>query len=87
MYVGEEQTDHHTVNLIDINLLTTPFVVYVGEEQAEEEPFLEYLPEHYQIIAPKTGTNGLEASLMLLQESLDSGAALAQFEVTIDSVV
>nr|XP_022305443.1 tyrosine-protein phosphatase non-receptor type 4-like isoform X3 [Crassostrea virginica] len=54
--------------------------VYVGEEQAEEEPFLEYLPEHYQIIAPKTGTNGLEASLMLLQESLDSGAALAQFE-------
>ena len=60
--------------------------MYVGEEQTEEEPFLEYLPEHYQIIAPKTGTNGLEASLMLLQESLDSGAALAQFEVTIDSV-
>ncbi|XP_061186056.1 tyrosine-protein phosphatase non-receptor type 4-like isoform X1 [Saccostrea echinata] len=55
--------------------------VYVGEE-AQEEPNLEYLPENYQIIAPGagTGTNALEASLMLLQESLDSGAALAQFE-------
>lgn len=43
---------------------------------------MEYLPENYQIIAPQgTGTNALEASLMLLQESLDSGAALAQFEV------
>lgn len=54
--------------------------VYVGEE-AQEEPNLEYLPDNYQIIAPQgTGTNALEASLMLLQESLDSGAALAQFE-------
>lgn len=57
------------------------FSVYVGEE-AQEEPNLEYLPDNYQIIAPQgTGTNALEASLMLLQESLDSGAALAQFEV------
>ncbi|XP_056007257.1 tyrosine-protein phosphatase non-receptor type 4-like isoform X3 [Ostrea edulis] len=55
--------------------------VYVGEEGPPEEPNLEYLPENYQIIAPQgTGTNALEASLMLLQESLDSGAALAQFE-------
>lgn len=55
--------------------------MYVGEE-AQEEPNLEYLPDNYQIIAPQgTGTNALEASLMLLQESLDSGAALAQFEV------
>lgn len=54
--------------------------VYVGEE-TQEEPNLEYLPDNYQIIAPQgTGTNALEASLMLLQESLDSGAALAQFE-------
>lgn len=55
--------------------------MYVGEE-TQEEPNLEYLPDNYQIIAPQgTGTNALEASLMLLQESLDSGAALAQFEV------
>ena len=55
------------------------FSVYVGEDQIEE-PAFDYLPETHQITTPG-GANALEASLLLLQESLESGAALAQFEV------
>jgi hypothetical protein len=57
--------------------------VYVGEEQADHDPDLVYLPDSHQITGSLTGANALENSLMLLQESLESAAALAQFEVSI----
>lgn len=54
--------------------------VYVGEDQSEEPDFT-YIPETHQIASSSSSANTLESSLMLLQESLESGAALAQFEV------
>ncbi|VDI68836.1 tyrosine-protein phosphatase non-receptor type 4 [Mytilus galloprovincialis] len=54
--------------------------VYVGEEQADQDPDLVYIPDSHQITGSLTGANALENSLMLLQESLESGAALAQFD-------
>ncbi|XP_069110904.1 tyrosine-protein phosphatase non-receptor type 4-like isoform X1 [Argopecten irradians] len=51
--------------------------VYVSEDTPEE--YFEYLPENH-MITTTAGANALEASLLLLQESLESGAALAQFE-------
>ncbi|KAJ8313697.1 hypothetical protein KUTeg_008258 [Tegillarca granosa] len=45
-----------------------------------EEPDFVYIPESHQITSSATGANALDASLMLLQESLESGAALAQFD-------
>ncbi|XP_046328010.1 tyrosine-protein phosphatase non-receptor type 4-like isoform X14 [Haliotis rufescens] len=53
--------------------------VYVGEDQSEEPDFT-YIPETHQIASSSSSANTLESSLMLLQESLESGAALAQFE-------
>ena len=57
------------------------FSVYIGEEQGEEPDF-QYIPDTQQICnnLPQ-GSDPLGGSLMLLQDSLDSGAALAQFEV------
>ncbi|XP_033762686.1 tyrosine-protein phosphatase non-receptor type 4-like isoform X2 [Pecten maximus] len=52
--------------------------VYVSEDTPEEHYF-EYLPESH-VITTTAGANALEASLVLLQESLEGGAALAQFE-------
>lgn len=60
------------------------FSVYVGEEQADQDPDLVYIPDSHQITGSLTGANALENSLMLLQESLESGAALAQFDVSSD---
>eukprot|EP00106_Octopus_bimaculoides_P003360 XP_014770802.1 PREDICTED: tyrosine-protein phosphatase non-receptor type 4-like isoform X3 [Octopus bimaculoides] len=53
--------------------------VYVSEDNAEE-PDLMYIPETHQIASTMSGANTLQASMMLLQESLESGAAMAQFE-------
>lgn len=53
--------------------------VYLGEDTVEEPEFM-YIPETHQITS-SAGGNVLEDSLMLLQEGLESGAALAQFEV------
>ncbi|KAH9513348.1 Tyrosine-protein phosphatase non-receptor type 4 [Bulinus truncatus] len=53
--------------------------VYVGEDQTDE-PDLTYIPETHQIASSASSANSLESSLMLLQESLESGAAIAQFE-------
>ena len=58
--------------------------MYVGEDVAEEPDFV-YIPESHQITTT-AGANALEASLVLLQESLESGAALAQFEVSLFSI-
>ncbi|XP_064614139.1 tyrosine-protein phosphatase non-receptor type 4-like [Liolophura sinensis] len=52
--------------------------VYLGEDTVEEPEFM-YIPETHQITS-SAGGNVLEASLILLQEGLESGAALAQFE-------
>ncbi|GFO25800.1 tyrosine-protein phosphatase non-receptor type 4 [Plakobranchus ocellatus] len=52
--------------------------VYVSEEQVEEPDFT-YIPDTHQI-ASSSSANTLQSSLMLLQESLESGAAIAQFE-------
>lgn len=58
--------------------------MYVGEDQppGDPDPDLVYIPDSHQITGSLTGANALENSLMLLQESLESGAALAQFEVS-----
>ncbi|CAH1788374.1 unnamed protein product, partial [Owenia fusiformis] len=53
--------------------------VYVGEDQPEEPEF-QYVPETHHISTVGPQGNILSDSLMLLQESLESGAALAQFE-------
>lgn len=53
--------------------------VYVSEDSTEE-PDLMYIPETHQITSTMSGANTLQASMMLLQESLESGAAMAQFE-------
>ena len=47
-----------------------------------DEPDLVYDPDTHQISSAATGANALDVSLKVLEESLDSGAALAQFEVT-----
>ncbi|XP_059157704.1 tyrosine-protein phosphatase non-receptor type 4-like isoform X2 [Physella acuta] len=52
---------------------------YVGEDESDEPDFT-YIPETHQIASSTSSANTLESSLMLLQESLESGAAIAQFE-------
>ncbi|KAK7499356.1 hypothetical protein BaRGS_00009331 [Batillaria attramentaria] len=53
--------------------------VYVGEDTADEPDFT-YIPETHQIASSSSNANTLESSLLLLQEGLESGAAIAQFE-------
>ncbi|XP_025096185.1 tyrosine-protein phosphatase non-receptor type 4-like isoform X2 [Pomacea canaliculata] len=53
--------------------------VYVGEDTADEPDFT-YIPETHQIASSSSSANTLESSLLLLQEGLESGAAIAQFE-------
>ena len=52
-------------------------------EEVEEEPAFQYIPE-----SPRVPNGGMESdplveSIMLLQEGLEVGTALAQFEVQI----
>nr|KAG5708397.1 hypothetical protein BaRGS_034428 [Batillaria attramentaria] len=54
--------------------------VYVGEDTADEPDFT-YIPETHQIASSSSNANTLESSLLLLQEGLESGAAIAQFEM------
>ena len=55
--------------------------VYIGEE-TPEEPDFQYIPDTHQISTTlPPGGDPLAGSLMLLQEGLESGATLAQFEV------
>lgn len=58
--------------------------VYVGEDTADEPDFT-YIPETHQIASSSSSANTLESSLLLLQEGLESGAAIAQFEVSVSS--
>ena len=55
--------------------------VYVGEDAADEPDFT-YIPETHQIASSSSSANTLDSSLLLLQEGLESGAAIAQFEVS-----
>ena len=54
--------------------------VYVGDGIGEEPEF-SYVPETHQIASSASDANTLGPSLLLLQEALESGAAIAQFEV------
>ena len=68
-------------------MLTSPLCVlcsvYIGDETADQEPDFQYTPDTYHISTTlPPGGDPLGGSLSLLQEGLDSGAALAQFEVT-----
>ncbi|XP_076460431.1 tyrosine-protein phosphatase non-receptor type 4-like isoform X3 [Babylonia areolata] len=53
--------------------------VYMGEDTGDEPDFT-YIPETHQIASSSSSANTLESSLVLLQEGLESGAAIAQFE-------
>ncbi|XP_070210282.1 tyrosine-protein phosphatase non-receptor type 4-like isoform X4 [Littorina saxatilis] len=53
--------------------------VYVGEDTADEPDFT-YIPETHQIASSSSSANTLDSSLLLLQEGIESGAAIAQFE-------
>ena len=55
--------------------------VYVGEDNLEEPDF-QYIPDTHHISSTVPHANQMAESLLLLQEGLESGAALAQFEVT-----
>ena len=55
--------------------------MYIGEEMSEEPDF-QYIPDTHQYASNlPQGHSPLDGSLLLLNESLQSGAALAQFEV------
>ena len=52
--------------------------VYLGEEV--EEPEFQYVPETPHISPLVPGTQALAQSMLLLEESIESGAVLGQFE-------
>ena len=54
--------------------------VYVGEE-VEEEPIFQYIPESPRVPNGVPEKNALAESIMLLQDGLESGTVLQQFEV------
>ena len=54
--------------------------VYIGDEPVEEPDF-QYIPDTHHISSSVPHGDALAGSLMLLQEGLESGAVLAQFEV------
>lgn len=54
-------------------------LVYVSDD-VEEEPVFQYIPESPRVA--NGGIDPLSESIMLLQEGLASGTALAQFEVS-----
>jgi hypothetical protein len=56
--------------------------VYVGEDTGDEPDFT-YTPDNHQITSSNSTDNTLDSSLLLLQEGLESSAAIAQFEVSV----
>ncbi|CAG5120348.1 unnamed protein product, partial [Candidula unifasciata] len=62
----------------ELTLIVRPNVQI--NEDPGDEPDYSYVPETHQIASTSSSANTLESSLMLLQESLESGAAIAQFE-------
>lgn len=59
-------------------VLTVRPNVYVGDDDVEEEPVFQYIPESPRVM--NGGMDPLAESIMLLQEGLESGTALTQFE-------
>ena len=59
--------------------------VYIGDDATDPEPDFVYNPDTHDIASTlPPGSDPLVGSIMLLSESLESGAALAQFEVRND---
>ena len=57
--------------------------VYIGDDTADTEPEFQYIPDTHHISTTlPPGGDALDASLLLLSEGLESGAALAQFDVS-----
>ncbi len=57
--------------------------VYIGEDPTDPEPDFMYNPDTQGLSTPlPPGSDPLSGSIMLLCEALESGAALAQFEVS-----
>ncbi|CAB4065164.1 PTPN4 [Lepeophtheirus salmonis] len=52
--------------------------VYIGEDV--DEPEFQYVPETPRIVSAPPGTQALSQSMLLLEESLESGAINGQFE-------
>ncbi|KAK2151211.1 hypothetical protein LSH36_372g03009 [Paralvinella palmiformis] len=64
----------------ELVLIVRPNAVYIGED-TPDEPDFQYIPDTHHITTTlPPGGDPLAASLLLLEESLQSGAALAQFE-------
>ena len=62
----------------------TFLAVYIGED-TPDEPDFQYIPDTHHIASTlPPGGDQLEGSILLLTEGLESGAALAQFEVSAD---
>lgn len=67
------------INQVNSMFLSSLFQnVYIGEEV--EEPEFQYVPEAPHISPQIPGTKALSQSMLLLEESLDSGAIIGQFE-------
>ena len=65
----------------------TPFFSeYIPDNSADTEPDFQYTPDSYSVTSPlPPGGDPLAGSLSLLQEGLDGGATLTQFEVSSDA--
>ncbi len=60
---------------------------YIGEDEPDEPEF-QYIPDTHHITTTlPPGADPLASSLLLLQEGLESSAALAQFEVRVQTVL
>jgi hypothetical protein len=63
-------------------------LVYTRDGVMPEEPAFQYIPAD---ISPTSRPNGqcdpLEESMMLLQEGLESGSIISQFEVSLNQLI
>ena len=66
--------------------VTPLFSEYIPDNSADTEPDFQYTPDSYSVTSPlPPGGDPLAGSLSLLQEGLDGGATLTQFEVSADA--
>ena len=76
----------HDISGLNVRFSCFSSSVYIGDETADNEPDFQYTPDTYHISTTlPPGGDPLSGSLTLLQEGLESGAALAQFEVRASS--
>ena len=77
---------YHTADVVVAvcHMLLLLCAVYIGED-TPEEPDFQYIPDtHHSTLPP--GGDPLSGSMLLLQEGLESGTLLAQFEVGLVSL-